>query len=184
MNWRAAKEEANPACVDGCDRGRTHKNHEEGEKRRTNDFLAEKVGFKSGRQLERATYVAKNSPELMAEVDDGKKSITRAYEESRGIERKKPAIKPDLPSNMGQIHGMLGHIDSEFQRPDGAKYVLEEVKIAAAHYLMEIRTAASHYTSIMQNDETNKTISIMLRDAFYDAAEAFGDNYIEEEETT
>ena len=149
---------------------------------RARDAIAEKVGFKSGRQLDRATYVAKNRPDLMEEVDTGKKSITRAYEESRGINRKKPSAAMELPPNMGQIHGMLGHIDSDFTRPDGFSFVLEEVQTAAKYYMAEIRKAATHYAPVMQSLDNSKAISALLRETFYEAAEAFGDNYIEEDE--
>lgn len=155
------------------------------EKGRVRDTVAKKVGFKSGRQLERATFVARNNPELMKEIDSGKKTITRAYEETKGIDRKKPSstlpTSEPLPPNMGIIHGMLGHIDSEYTRPDGFPFVLDEVETAARYYLTGIRKAATHYTSIMQTNENSKAISALLRDTFYEAAEAFGDNYIEED---
>jgi len=154
---------------------------------KTRDVIAKQVGFKSGRQWDRASYIARNNPELMKEVDSGKKSITRAYEEAKGIDRKKPSSKvpvsEPLPPNMGIIHGMLGHIDSEYTRPDGFPFVLDEVETAARYYLTGIRKAATHYTSIMRNNENSKAISALLRDTFYEAAEAFGDNYIEEDNT-
>lgn len=159
------------------------------EKGRRRDIIAKKVGFSSGKQLERATFVADKRPDLMDEVDAGTKSIYRAYGEAKGLPPQKTTSKKgtgkiELPANMGMIHGMLGHIDSEFTRPDGFPFVLEEVQTAAKYYLAEIRKAAGHYTSIMQTEENSKAISALLRETFYDAAEAFGDNYFEEENNT
>lgn len=157
---------------------------------RRRDIIASKVGFSSGKQLERATYVADHRPDLMDEIDTGTKTIYEAYNEAKGISKKPRAVpsKPstvDIPANMGIVHGlngnMLGHIDAKFNRPDGFPFVLDEVKTAAQFYLAEIRQAAGHYTSVMQTPENSKAVSALLRETFYQAADLFGDNYIEED---
>lgn len=50
---------------------------------RTRDFVAKSVGMSSGRQLERASYVARNNPDLMKKIDAGEVAISKAYKMAR-----------------------------------------------------------------------------------------------------
>ena len=148
-----------------------------------NDELAKKVGFSSGRQLERATYVTKERPDLMEKVDAGEKSVTQAYEEARGIKRKPRRVVPDdLPSTAGIVNGKLCHIGGGDNQAIDFSFVLDEIRSAAKYYLGEIQSAAKHYSRSAQNVENDKAISRALRDTFYAAADMFEDNYIEEED--
>lgn len=99
---------------------------------RTRDQIAKKVGFNSGRQLDRALYIARNRPNLMEQVDSGNKSITGAYEEAKGLTRKTnpPTSTPEL----------------------GYTFILNEVVYAVDSFIAAIEQAAKHYKAIQQND--------------------------------
>lgn len=136
----------------------------------TRDIIAKKVGYNNGRQLERATFVADNRPDLMAKVDAKEMTIGGAYAEAKGKRKKLPE---NLPEGMGIVHGlsgdMLGHIGSEFNRPDGFPFVLEEFQMAAHFYLKEIGGAVSHYGTAMQSDENSAALADELRKTFQEA---------------
>ena len=78
MSWRQNQE----TQKDGRVARPTHKN--EDTKGRTRDAVAKSVGLGSGRQLERAEYLAKNRPDLLRKVDNGEATIYGAYNAARG----------------------------------------------------------------------------------------------------
>lgn len=143
------------------------------EKGRSRDAIAEKVGFNSGRQLERATYIAKNRPDLMEQVDAGVKSITGAYNEAKADAR--TLHEPQELVSMGKINGKYGHIATEFNQPDGIDFILYEISTAAGFYLDEISGAAIHYTAVMQNPENDEAIHQLLQTTFENAMAYFKD---------
>ena len=108
---------------------------------RSRDNVARMVGFRSGRQLDRALYIARNSPNLMDQVNSGQKSITGAYEEARGISRKRTS-KEFTPN------------------PDQADYafVLEKVEIAAWIFTDAVKAASEHYKHINQTEIRSEMI--------------------------
>ena len=136
----------------------------------TRDIIAKKVGYNNGRQLERATFVADNRPDLMQKVDAKEMTIGGAYAEAKGKRKKLPE---NLPEGMGIVHGingdMLGHIGSEYNRPDGFSFVLSEFQIAAKYYLNELRGAISHYGMAMQSNENTAALHDELRKTFQEA---------------
>ncbi len=57
------------------------------QKGRAREIVAKAVGIGSGRQLERAEYLAKNRPDLLAKVDSRETSLYGAYMEARSDEK-------------------------------------------------------------------------------------------------
>lgn len=140
---------------------------------RTNEILAKKSGFSSRQQLDRATYLLKNRPDLLEKVDCGEKSLTRAYEEAKGIDRKNP---PQL-SSIGQINGKLGHTGEPFVRPDGFPYIFSEINSAGEFFLREIEMTMSHYDPYMQSENNDKDLSQALLTIFMRAANLMDVHY-------
>ena len=181
------KEKARERMIEGGRAVHSHQGMDRGpypEKGTTRDVIAKKVGYKSGRQLDRATYVAKYRPDLMAQIDAGEKSITSAYEEAKGIERK-PSEQPKFPSpkemrTIGIINGKLGHVGEEFKRENGFPYIFSEISSASEYFLCEIQMAASHYTQEMQSAANSQSIYDLLKKTLMSAAEAFGMNLKED----
>ena len=60
---------------------------------RTREIVAKAVGMGSGRQLERAEYLAKNRPDLLEKVDNHTASLYGAYMEARAEEKEAAAEK-------------------------------------------------------------------------------------------
>lgn len=83
------------------------------EKGSTRDKVAEKVGFGSGRQLERATYVNDNRPDLMEKVDNGDLSVSGAYTVAKNDEKKESAQSEEafvVPANENApVHIGIAH---------------------------------------------------------------------------
>ena len=76
------KEKARQRCATHT-RGGYRKN-QESEKGRTRDIVAKKVGFASGKTLERAFFVAENRPDLIPLIDTEKLSIFAAFQMAKG----------------------------------------------------------------------------------------------------
>lgn len=55
----------------------------EEKKGRTKDIIAKEAGFGSRRQMERARFLAENRPDLLDQVDKGKKSLNQAVNEAK-----------------------------------------------------------------------------------------------------
>lgn len=149
-----------------------------GLERRARDAIAKQVGFKSGRQLARASYVADHCPDLIDKIDAGEKTITGAYEEVRGIDRKarkQQALQAKQAlTSIGRIDGRVGHIGETFTRSNGFDYVIDEINSASAYFLREIHMAVEHYTDDLHIPANNQTIKTLLNDTLHAAAEAFG----------
>lgn len=162
----------------GCDRGHNPEEDATPQHERTDDELAKLVGFRSGRQLHRATYVAKTRPDLMNQVDSGKKSVTAAYEEARGIDRKakkRQAMQvAEKLGSFGQIDGHFGHTGEEFTRDNGFDYVIGEINSASAFFLREMGMAAEHYTDDLRSPDHNHEIITLFYNTLHAAADAFG----------
>lgn len=169
MNWRAnqppteqskeVKDEAH-----GRDDCPTHKG-------RTRDEVAKKVGFSSGKILERATYVAEHRPDLMEQVDAGQKSISTAYEEAKGrSKRKKQNVQIEVTpahESMGMVNGKYGHIAIGFNRQDGIDFILYELNTAATMYLNNIRATSNRYTdSVVHNPANTEKIKQIIQTTF------------------
>lgn len=131
--------------------------------RKTRDAVAQVVGFKSGRQLDRALYVAHNRPDLMYQVECGTKSVTKAYEEARGISRKR-RIQENVPIFINSQSANLGY-----------GFVLHEVVTAIGYFTEAIENAAKHYRQIKQTDAQNETIFQILDEAAHKAQCMFGE---------
>lgn len=72
------KEKARQRCVTHTRDG--YRKNQEIEKGRTRDIVAKKVGFSSGKTLERAFFVAENRPDLIPLIDREELSIFSAYQ--------------------------------------------------------------------------------------------------------
>ena len=149
------------------------------------DIVARKVGYGSGKQLERSEYVADHRPDLMQKVDAKEMSVSGAYAKARADERKERMEKlAALGVGMVEHDGgtrTLGHTGAEFNRPDGFPFVLESFKTAARFYLSELQAAIDCYTPIIQNAENSAALSAALRETFKAATDLFGDYYVNEE---
>ena len=147
------------------------------------DAIAKQVGFKSGRQLDRASYVAEHRPDLLEKIDSGEKSIFGAYEEVRAAERESKVqqekSKPVSPKSIGIINGKLGHTGEAFMRPDGFNFILGELSSARELYMGVINSAASHYTDTMMNEANTHIIKSQLIETLHAAFDAFGMEYEE-----
>lgn len=121
---------------------------------RVRDIVADKVGYNSGRQLDRVLYIAKARPDMMALVDSGKKSITGAYEEIKGITRK-PKARVFTPAA-------------------GYAFVVEEVENAADAFVEAIKQAALHYKQLQkQTDGRSEVLFMTIDQAHEEAQEVF-----------
>lgn len=72
------KEKARQRCVTHTRDG--YRKNQENEKGRTRDIVAKKVGFASGRTLDRAFFVAENRPDLIPLIDREELSVFNAYQ--------------------------------------------------------------------------------------------------------
>ena len=90
--------------IQGCDERRypDGESNKKKSKGRVNDIVAKAVGFGSGRQFERAEYVAKHNPKLMSEVDKGNISLNKAYEQTKQ-ERRDEKSAERKPSEQKKI---------------------------------------------------------------------------------
>lgn len=120
---------------------------------RSRDIIAKRVGYSSGRQLERAIYVAQNRPDLMELVDKGDKTVSAAYAEAKGITRKPKTSELELDA------------ESEF--------VLNEVMMATDIFVARIELAASHYKQIQQTDARSEFVLKAIDQASQLAKKAF-----------
>jgi len=148
----------------------------------TRDILAQKVGYNSGKQLERATYVAKNRPDLMEKVDAKEMTVGGAYKQARTEARK--ALKEEMKKNgMGILtfddgHKLYGHIGS--QEPLGAErypFVVDSIHSAGHFFLKEIQGTMSRYSEAMISPEHDEELSEALCQIFRSAIDAMGDHY-------
>ena len=60
-------------------------------KQRTDDIVAERAGFSSRQQYERASYIADHCPDLLDQIDTGEKSISGAYAEAKAEQKEADA---------------------------------------------------------------------------------------------
>ena len=146
--------------------------------------MAKKVGFSSGKQLERATYLFNNRPDLLDQVDEGKKTIYGAYEEAKR-ERQQSEDYPSITSakelpSIGKINGKLGHTGEEFTRSNGFDYVISEINSASAYFLREMTMAADHYTDEHRTPNNDHEIITLLYNTLHAAANAFGIDFKED----
>lgn len=151
------------------------------------DIVAKKVGYGSGKQLERAEYVADHRPDLMQKVDAKEMSVSGAYAKARADERKE-RMDEMAALGIGMVEHddgtrTLGHIGTEYNRPDGFPFVLSEFQIAATFYLKELSGAISHYGTAMQSDENTAALHDELRKAFQ-SAEAMLNEHMQPTEVT
>ena len=155
------------------------KNREMG---KTSDIIAPMVGYNNGRQLERATYVSKNRPDLMEKVDAGEMTVGGAYNKARSDARQEERAKLEK-QGMGMVdrgdgHKMFGHIGKEGPLdPERYWFVLQSFNVASEHYLNEIRSALERYGEAMASPEHDEELSEALRQAFINAVDAMGDHY-------
>ena len=121
---------------------------------RSNEAVAEKVGFSSGKQLDRAAFIAQNRPDLMEKVDAGERTITGAYEEAKGITRKQKS--------------------PEFRLEFGYAFVLNEVVNATDAFIEAISQAAEHYKQLKHTEMRGEFILRAIDEASQIAQDVFG----------
>jgi ParB family transcriptional regulator, chromosome partitioning protein len=99
---KARAEERKKATQFGT-KGTDQENFPEPDRGQTRDIVAEKSGFGSGKQYEKAKYIADHAdPEIIARLDDGEISIHRAYQETkRKLEEAERRASESAAANIG-----------------------------------------------------------------------------------
>lgn len=149
---------------------------------KTSDIIAPMVGYNNGRQLERATYVSKNRPDLMEKVDAGEMTVGGAYNKARSDARQEERAKLEK-QGMGMVdrgdgHKMFGHIGKEGPLdPERYWFVLQSFNIAGEYYMKEIQGTVDRYGEAMASPEHDEELSEILRQTFRNAVDAMGDHY-------
>lgn len=155
------------------------KNREMG---KTSDIIAPMVGYNNGCQLERATYVSKNRPDLMEKVDAGEMTVGGAYTQARKDARQ------ELRAKMDSLDvGIVVHDDGTkalgIRRPEGPlsadryPHILGGINSAGAFFLKEIEAQMRDYSEAMMSPEHDEEMSEALLQVFRNAVEAMGDHY-------
>ena len=155
------------------------KNREMG---KTSDIIAPMVGYNNGRQLERATYVSKNRPDLMEKVDAGEMTVGGAYNQARSDARQeKKTWQEALGLGMvdrGNGHKMLGHVGTKGPlSADRYPHIVGSINSAGNYFLIEIRATMELYSEAMMSPEHDEELSEAMLQAFRNAVEAMGDHY-------
>jgi ParB family transcriptional regulator, chromosome partitioning protein len=117
---------------------------------RTRDFVAEQTGFGSGRQYDKAKFVAENADEgTISKLDSGDISITKAYSELKKklaeVEAENNSLKAQPPKTIEKIvhktdQAAVNRLNSELQQKERElsavreKYELTERKLKAQQH--------------------------------------------------
>lgn len=103
---------------------------------RTREIVAKAVGMGSGRQLERAEYLAKNRPDLLEKVDNHTASLYGAYMEARADE-KEAAAKSEAETKANSVVQNPSGRPAREERTEAKNYTPPENKCSPANIGLE-----------------------------------------------
>lgn len=104
---------------------------------RTREIVAKAVGMGSGRQLERAEYLAKNRPDLLEKVDNHAASLYGAYMEARADEKEAAAAKSGPETKANSVAQNPPDRSAPVERTEAQSYTPPENKCSPANIGLE-----------------------------------------------
>jgi len=152
-------------------------------KQRTDDIVAERAGFSSRHQYERAAYVADHRPELLDQIDTGEKSISSAYAEVKAeqesITSEKPKVAIPTVGYFINCDGkrQFGHIGGAMDPDRGRQFTIGEISSRIAAYQRDLRSLMMSYENY-SNAEGDEEVSKMLDEFIESVPQIFGEHYV------
>ena len=144
------------------------------------DIVAEKAGFSSSRQMNRAATVAKNRPDLLDKIDRGETTISGAYQEATRTDAEPAEARPIAGTVMHR--GAPIHVATPLpDAPEMFEHIADLVKFAGDGFLANIETAMRLYTGGMASDANSEAI-VALLDGIASQAEQIVENRLKEME--
>jgi len=151
-------------------------------KQRTDDIVAQRAGFSSRQQYERAAYVADASPELLDQIDAGEKSISGAYSEAKQRRLALRQAREEMQSyGMGMVENssggkMFGHTGRPITDESGWRYLVDGFAQNCNHYLYSCQNTMGMFMQF-GDAESDCALSELLDSMIEQAIAMLGDHY-------
>ena len=152
-------------------------------KQRTDDIVAQRAGFTSRQQYERASYVADHSPDLLDQIDTGEKSISGAYAEAKAGQKEASQKEPKIElSSVGYFINedgkrQYGHIATPMDPERGRQFAIGEISRRVAAIQRDLNSLKLSYENY-SSAEGDAEVSQMLDELIESVPSIFGEHYV------
>lgn len=156
-------------------------------KQRTDDIVADRAGFSSRQQYERAAYVADHCPDMLDQIDSGEKTISGAYNEIKAAQAEAESKPTQKKAKVGlssvgyfinsEGNRQYGHIASPMDPERGRSFAIGEIADRIEAYKRDLTSLTKFYEEF-SNAEGDEEVSRMLDELIECIPKTFGDHYV------